>query len=418
MSKFNFTNNRLKKIYPGEKDSEYFDTDQKGLLLRVTPTGNKIFRFLGWSKRKRKMIKIVLGHYPDLSINDAREIAADHLMDLTKGVDVIERRKKEREEQTLDEVFEIWLEEHAKPNLKRWDQEKKRYELYIQPHFGNKQLSEITPDLIHRWKLKLSKQLKKRQERNEDGKIVGPPKLLSRGMIHRAQIVLSSIFGKSARQLQNPCSAVDKYQPQTRTVFLGSDHLSKFFNTLDHIETPEWLKEYLLISLFTGARQSNVLGMQWSHIDLSLKLWMIPREEMKNKDPMIIPLLDPLIEILEKRKKTTSSIFVFPSVKSKTGHIVNIRKPWKALLKRADLPTDYRLHDIRRTMGSWQAITGTSTKIIGASLGHKSEQATAHYAHLTTEPVRAAMQKAVDAMEAQRGLEKVVEIRKTKRGTE
>jgi hypothetical protein len=53
--------------------------------------------------------------------------------------------------------------------------------------------------------------------------------------------------------------------------------------------------------------------------------------------------------------------------------------------------------------------------LIGASLGHKTEAATAVYARLTIEPVRKSMEKAVKAMEnAKDAPEKAVPIRKTK----
>ena len=67
----------------------------------------------------------------------------------------------------------------------------------------------------------------------------------------------------------------------------------------------------------------------------------------------------------------------------------------KRLLKIAekedfDLPptfNDLRLHDIRRTFGSYQAITGASLQVIGKSLGHKSQYATQIYARLNLDPV-------------------------------
>ena len=61
---------------------------------------------------------------------------------------------------------------------------------------------------------------------------------------------------------------------------------------------------------------------------------------------------------------------------------------------------DIRIHDLRRTMGSWQARTGASLVIIGKSLGHKSQQATAVYARLDLDPVRAEMETATSAMMA------------------
>lgn len=59
---------------------------------------------------------------------------------------------------------------------------------------------------------------------------------------------------------------------------------------------------------------------------------------------------------------------------------------------------DIRIHDLRRTLGSWQAATGATTAIIGKSLGHKSQQASAIYERLNIDPVRASVQRATDAM--------------------
>lgn len=55
-------------------------------------------------------------------------------------------------------------------------------------------------------------------------------------------------------------------------------------------------------------------------------------------------------------------------------------------------------------MGSWQAITGASLPIIGKSLNHKSHQATAIYARLDLDPVRASVEKATEAMLRAAGL--------------
>ena len=70
---------------------------------------------------------------------------------------------------------------------------------------------------------------------------------------------------------------------------------------------------------------------------------------------------------------------------------------WEHVVKRAKL-SDCRMHDLRRTLGSWQAAGGTSLLIIGKSLGHRSESATRIYARLATDPVRESVEKATVAM--------------------
>src|SRR4029453_1774106 len=72
---------------------------------------------------------------------------------------------------------------------------------------------------------------------------------------------------------------------------------------------------------------------------------------------------------------------------------------------------DIRIHDLRRTMGSWQARTGASLAIIGKSLGHKSQQATAVYARLDLDPVRQAMETATSAMLKAGGIKPGAEVR-------
>ncbi|MCA3269505.1 MAG: recombinase XerD, partial [Thalassospira sp.] len=59
---------------------------------------------------------------------------------------------------------------------------------------------------------------------------------------------------------------------------------------------------------------------------------------------------------------------------------------------------DLRIHDLRRSLGSWQASTGASGYIIGKSLGHKSQQATQIYARLNLDPVRESVERATQAM--------------------
>ena len=57
---------------------------------------------------------------------------------------------------------------------------------------------------------------------------------------------------------------------------------------------------------------------------------------------------------------------------------------------------DLRFHDLRRTLGSWQAASGESMLIIAQTLGHQSLQSTAIYARLNLDPVRKSMNKVAD----------------------
>jgi len=100
------------------------------------------------------------------------------------------------------------------------------------------------------------------------------------------------------------------------------------------------------------------------------------------------------------RKAKTICSFVFPG-QGRTGHFAEPKSAWRRICKAAGIDGAH-IHDLRRTMGSWQAITGASLPIIGKSLNHKKQSTTAIYARLSNDPVRAAMEKAEAAMLANR----------------
>jgi integrase len=79
------------------------------------------------------------------------------------------------------------------------------------------------------------------------------------------------------------------------------------------------------------------------------------------------------------------------------------KKAWERVLASAGID-DLRIHDLRRTLGSWQAKTGASLAIIGKSLNHRNQNTTAIYARLDLDPVRDSVNTATSAIMAAAGL--------------
>ena len=178
-------------------------------------------------------------------------------------------------------------------------------------------------------------------------------------------------------------------------------------------EPNDTIRDYFLLALLTGARRANVLAMRWAEVNLAEGLWRIPRT--KNGDPQNVTLSPEAVTILQIRKKTAEedAEFVFPGTGA-SGHLVEPKKGWARVLERADI-TDLRIHDLRRTLGSWQAKTGASLTIIGKSLNHKNMATTAIYARLDLDPVRQSVNTATTAMLEAAGLKPVAQIPKIKR---
>jgi integrase len=401
-NKINFTDNQLRKLaHDGSNKRLYFyDAGQAGLSLCITPTGTKSFQLQAWDKTRGKSIAKTLGKYPAMAINQARQIAAELLASVNSGIDVIEAAKAIKNEDTLAEIFIRWLEIHAKPHKKTWGEDVRCYHRYIEEPMSHKQLSWFTTEKVRKWHSDITKLNKQRGSG-----------MLSGTTANRALALLSTVFNQMTPERQNPCKGVKMFREQSRDRFLQPAELQRFFEALEAPDTPASIRDYLLLSIYTGARRSNIMQMQWVDLDFDQHLWKIPASQSKNSEVMTVPLVEPALLILNARKAVTRSVFVFDSKLSASGHMEEPKKAWQTLLKKAKL-ADIRLHDLRRTMGSYQTMTGASSTIVGKTLGHKSQAATAVYTRMNLDPVRASMESAVEMMLASREIpEKIIKIR-------
>lgn len=213
---------------------------------------------------------------------------------------------------------------------------------------------------------------------------------------NRTRAMLSSLFAWCDEHRLVDTNLVERvkkaYEESERERFLSGDELGRFFGAMTTI-SPD-LRDFFLLALLTGARRANVQAMAWNEIDLRAAEWRIP--VTKDGRSQTVTLGPEALAILLQRKDEATSPWVFPGTGAK-GHLVEPNRSWATLLKNAEL-TDLRIHDLRRTLGSWQAKTGASMAIIGKSLNHKSIQATRIYARLDLDPVRQSVQTATDAM--------------------
>src|SRR5262249_27225112 len=77
------------------------------------------------------------------------------------------------------------------------------------------------------------------------------------------------------------------------------------------------------------------------------------------------------------------------------ANLTDLQPPWQRIRRRAGLE-NVRLHDLRHSFASGAVALGESLPMIGKLLGHTQVQTTARYAHLASEPVKAAAQRISD----------------------
>lgn len=429
--KLKFTKTALQALQAPEagKRLAVYDTEIPKLAMRLTAAGSRTFYVV--KRAGANMAWVKLGTFPEMTVEQARGEAQKILAEFAAGANPAAARRAIREEPTFAEMFERFLAEKKKRDgTPLAESTKQGYRVvlrdYLEP-IKSKKLSHITRAEVKAIHSKTSK--------------------LSGSQADRALAVVSSVFHFAA-DLElftgtSPASRVQKNLAPSRDRFAQAAELPYLFAAIAESS----LSDFFLMALLTGARRSNVQAMAWRDIDLEAHLWRIGMT--KNGTPQNVTLSPEAAAILAARKDSAAgSPFVFPG-EGKTGHLVEPKKAWAAILLRASLRrlldqlvfagklsneerqqgeqqvlttptaaakryraiaaaleidpatydmTDLRIHDLRRTLGSWQAKTGASMAIIGKSLNHKTQQATAIYARLDLDPVRQSVNTATQAM--------------------
>jgi integrase len=376
---FAFTRRRLDQLPVPAVRIYYRDTEVRGLVLAVQPSGQRSFYLYKWVNAKPE--RILLGHYPEISAEKARSLALKHKGQIEEGINPNEERRKLRAESTLIAAWKSYLDNHKGLRAKSLTNFHSLWNLYLS-EWADRKISSITrPDVVA---------LHRRIGREHPCQA------------NRVVELLSAIYNRAIRdhgwQGINPATSVEPYTEIKRERFLESLELRAFFTSLS--EEDDLIRDFFLVSLLTGARRSNVQSMRWDEISFERAIWTIPAAKAKsgaeNGEGTMVILIPAIVKLLERRRENGSE-WVFPGT-GKTGHLVEVKTAWKRILRSAGL-TDVRIHDLRRTLGSWQAAGGTSLPIIGKSLGHgPGSSATAVYARLALAPIRRSVEKATSAM--------------------
>ena len=371
-----FTMKRVESLsIPSNKRVYWYDTDCRGLAVCVNPTGAKVFYLYKW--HNGRPTRTPLGNFPEISVETARKQAKALLGDMARGLDPHAARQAARHEQTVGGLWEFWLETHAKQHKRSWKEDERQFNVFLKS-WSHRRLSAIKKADVQTLHAKVG---------TKNGHYAA----------NRLLALVRAMFNKAADMGftgPNPTAGINKFKEVKRDRFLEGDELPAFFRSL--VEEPnETLRDFFLLALLTGARRANIQAMAWVDLDLTARYWRIP--ETKSGVPVVVPLVPAAVALLTTRKQTTNgSPWVFPS-RSKCGHLTEPKAAWKRIIERAGLK-NLRPHDLRRSLGSWQAMGGASLPIIGKSLGHTQQSTTQIYARLQMDPVRDSVGSATDAI--------------------
>ncbi|WP_434779803.1 tyrosine-type recombinase/integrase [Neisseria sp. Ec49-e6-T10] len=141
---------------------------------------------------------------------------------------------------------------------------------------------------------------------------------------------------------------------------------------------PDVIAEMAQFSLLTGLRQGNVLGLEWSQVDLNRQVAWIHPDQAKAEHAIGVPLNHGAMLILEGRQGIDSQ-YVFTKANKPINGISS--KVWKRALKEAGI-IDFRWHDLRHTWASWLVQAGVPLLDLKEMGGWESIEMVQKYAHL------------------------------------
>jgi len=342
-------------------------------MLMVTGNGYKTFYV--YKKVQGRPERIKVGRFPDLSVEQARNRAKVLLAAIAQDKNPSEDKRRIRGTMTIGELFNLYMEKHGQYKKSQYN-DRSLYNLYLTP-WAHKKLLEIRRADVEDLHKKIGMKLQHPYQANR-----------LRALLH----TMYEFSLKRGYEGNNPCRGVEKHQEHKRDRFIQKEELPRFFNVLMNDPHPV-IRDFVLVSLFTGARSGNIQAMQWVEINWERSEWHIT--ETKSGQPHTVPIVGFLMDILRQRRKQVDGEWVFPGLTSE-GHIRDPKVQWGHICKKVGLD-DLHIHDLRRTLGSWMAITGASLLVISQCLGHKvaSSNMTGVYARLSMEPVRQAMETAV-----------------------
>ncbi len=315
-------------------------------------------------------VKVRLNGFPPESatferMTDAKAWATKTEADMKAG-----RHFGEAKRHTFNELADKYAP-HAKdrPSLEYW-----------RGVFGSDRLDMVTPARIAEERDKL-----KAGETNRRDAVTGEAKKRSGSTVNRYLAALSVALSYGVKELQwlerNPMERVTKpAENKGRVRFLSDDERVRL---LDACRPHSDLYLAVVLSLTTGARQGEIMGLRFGQIDFARQV--ISLHDTKNGDSRALPLVGEAFTLLQARAKvrslTDDRIFP-PTARAQKAKALDLRQPWEKALKEAEI-TGFHWHDLRHTAASYLAMSGVSLVEIAKVLGHRTLQMVARYSHLS-----------------------------------
>lgn len=360
-----------------------------GLYIRVQTKGKASWEVRYTVNGKRKFITLPGGHYPQMSLAEAKAEAAIIKANAKNGIDPLAERQKANlvKISTIDDLFNDWYTDRCK-RLKHPEIPKRIYEKEIRPLIGLQLIEDVSARSI--------RDILKRVEQS------GRPATANDTLMYLKQMFNHACKLDLARSNPaSPFSVADAGgQEKSRERTLSFEEVCRLFPALREYPAAFTRDNYLAIALLLvlGVRKNELTAAKWEEFDFANRLWHLDSDRSKTGASITIPLPESIIHWFDELKlRACGSEYLFPARKhnSKRGYIsadtlnhalskmfgktVNgAAGHYPNVLEKAGI-AHFTIHDLRRTCRSLLASLGIPSHIAERCLNHKLKGVEAVY---------------------------------------
>lgn len=375
---FNFTVKKINEIEVKER-AFFYDTQVKGLAIRVSPNGKKVFYLYKYIK---KPIKIKIGNFPEITIFLARQEALKILGEFAKGFNRLDAQTTKERFNTVSYFFNKYMKfqgaELAKSSIEKYN---RIYDKHLKD-LKNKKLIDLSFSDVEKLQYNVKKS-------------AGPY------AANQSITLLSTLINyaiKTGLRVHNPCKAIKKFKEERRERYLNLEEVRALIKACNNkkIKCSEVVKDYIIFLLLTGVRRRTAASALLKEIDFKKNLWNVPKEKTKTNQAQKIYLYGKALNIAKKAKKNKQK-FLFPG-SGKSGHLEEPKKGFKLLLKEAKINKyGVTIHTLRHTFITHCYEAGINPLVVSKLGGHKIPGVTANvYGHVSDEKIKEAFQIIAD----------------------
>jgi len=369
-----------------------WDTEVRGLGLKVTPRGRKSFALKYRTPGNRITKKLRLGAFGALTLDQARDAARKALGRIAGGADPARDRATARGAPTVASALNTYLDEHAKRWKPRTVREYRRQARDIlAPALGNLKVRDVTREDVARLVQRLRP----------------TPTLANRVLALISAFMTWAIRSGLRPDGLNPAKYLPRHREASRTRFLTGDELTRLGAALAEAGAGTWTDSNgnplppapwqsiaaIRLLAVTGCRRSEILDLRWAEVDFD-RGQLLLRDTKAGESTR--PLNSAARSMLESIPRGGPDDRVIPGTK---GRRHEIKYTWNEVRRFAGL-VDVRLHDLRHTVASRSQHSGHSLLVTGALLGHRNLTTTQKYSHLVADPLREAAERVGGEIEA------------------